>query len=115
VGVNREFDHLPESARNAWQRIAKRLHTALRHCRQRCRQIAFELDIERRKNKSLERELDVERKKNRVLDRELDVERKKNRALDRENALLTAQVDVLRMALSSPRGTVPRPTEHEGS
>jgi len=85
VGVNREFDHLPESARNAWRDIAKRLHTSLGYYRRRCRQLAFELDVER----------------------------KKNRALDRENALLTAQVDVLRMALSSPRGTVPRPTEHE--
>ena len=84
MGVN-EFDHLPEPSRKVYGELLRRSGVALRNCRRRCRQLAFELDIERRKNK----------------------------ALDRENALLTAQVDVLRMALSSPRGTVPRPTEHE--
>ena len=81
MGVD-EFDHLPDPARDAWQRIAARLHTSLGYYRRRNRQLAFELDVER----------------------------KKNRVLDRENALLTAQVDVLR---TQPRGTVPRATEHE--
>ena len=84
MGLN-EFDHLPAPAKDVWRELARRASVSGRYYRRRCRQLAFELDVER----------------------------KKNRALDRENALLTAQVDVLRMALSSPRGTVPRPTEHE--
>lgn len=86
MGVNRnEFDHLPGPARDVWREAARRANVSGRYYRRRCRQLAFELDVAERKLK----------------------------ALDRENALLTAQVDVLRMALEAPRGTVPRPREDD--
>jgi hypothetical protein len=86
VGVNRnEFDHLPGPAKDVWRELARRASVSGRYYRRRCRQLSFELDIAERRMK----------------------------ALDRENALLTAQVDVLRMALEAPRGVVPRPREDD--
>ena len=84
MGVD-EFDHLPGSASGTWIEQARRAREAGRYYRRRCRALSFQLDIAEKRCK----------------------------ALERENALLEAQVDVLQMALCSPRGTVPRPTEHE--
>jgi len=83
VGLN-EFDHLPGRAKDVWKEQARRASMSGRYYRRRCRQLRFELDVAE----------------------------KRNRIQEREIALLEAQVDVLRMALESPRGTVPRATEH---
>ena len=83
--MSHEFDHLPRSSKSVWREQAERSSFTARYWRRRFRE---------------------------TLD-ELDAVRAEARLLDRENALLAAQVDVLRMALSSPRGTVPRRGEDD--
>lgn len=81
--MSHEFDHLPERARDVWKEQARRAGVSGRYYRRRCRQLAFDLDVAEKRARMMEREI----------------------------ALLEAQVEVLRIALSSPRGTVPRPRD----
>lgn len=85
MGMTHEFDHLPGSARSVWREQAERSSVGVRYWRRRLRQTLEELE---------------------------HVEAT-NRLLEREVALLEAQVDVLRMALTAPRGTVPRAREDD--
>lgn len=83
MGVN-EFDHLPEPSRKVYGELLRRSGVALRNCRRRCRQLAFEGDIKDARIKKLESKI----------------------------ALLEARIHVQDMMLDEvPRGTVPRPRE----